>query len=113
MSSRNVVAIAILFLAGPGCFAQSATSPSPVLNIDWLDRSVDPCVDLFTYSCGTWIKKNPIPPDQSSWAIYNKLQDDNLLQLRGLLEATAAEDKSRSANAQKIGDYYASCMDEK
>jgi endothelin-converting enzyme/putative endopeptidase len=81
--------------------------------VDWLDRSVDPCADLFTFSCGTWIKRNPIPPDQSSWGIYNKLQDDNLLQLRGLLEATATADESRSANAQKIGDYYASCMDEK
>jgi putative endopeptidase len=113
MSSRNLFAVGVLFLTSLGCLAQTATSPSPVLNINWLDQSVDPCVDLFTFSCGTWIKKNPIPPDQSSWAIYNKLQDDNLLQLRGLLEATAAEDKSRSANAQKIGDYYASCMDEK
>jgi predicted metalloendopeptidase len=113
MFFRKSLAVALVLLAAFACFAQTPPSHSKVLNLDWLDRTVDPCVDLFTFSCGTWIKNNPIPPDQSSWGIYNKLQDDNLKQLRQLLEATSTADSSRSANAQKIGDYYASCMDEK
>jgi endothelin-converting enzyme/putative endopeptidase len=58
------------------------------------------------------MKKNPIPPDQSNWGAYSKLQDDTLVQLRGLLESAARGGAARSANEQKIGDYYAACMDE-
>jgi len=112
MFFRKSLVVGIVLLAGICCFAQKSTSHSSVLNVDWLDRTVDPCVDLFTFSCGKWIQSNPIPPDQSSWGIYNKLQDDNLKQLRELLEVTSAPSPSRSSNAQKIGDYYASCMDE-
>ncbi len=113
MFFRKSLVVGIVLLAGICGFAQNSTSNSSVLNVDWLDRTVDPCVDLFTFSCGKWIQSNPIPPDQSSWGIYNKLQDDNLKQLRELLEATSAPNPARSPNAQKIGDYYASCMDEK
>jgi len=59
------------------------------------------------------MKKNPIPPDQSSWSAYGKLQDENTAQLRGILEAAAVSDPKRNAANQKIGDYYAACMDEK
>ena len=113
MSFRKSFTVVLALLTGMAGFAQTPSTHSKVLNIDWLDRTIDPCVDLFTFSCGSWIKNNPIPSDQSSWGIYNKLQDDNLKQLRELLESTSKADPSRSANAQKIGDYYASCMDEK
>jgi putative endopeptidase len=94
--------------------AQSPTEKSePALDVTSMDRSVDPCVDFFTYSCGGWIKRNPIPPDQSSWDTYSKMQDENLARLRGILEAAAANDPKRNAVDQKIGDYYASCTDEK
>jgi endothelin-converting enzyme/putative endopeptidase len=78
-----------------------------------MDRTVDPCVDFFQYSCGGWIKSNPIPPDQSSWDTYSKMQDENRDRLHGILEAAAAPDAKRDAATQKIGDYYSSCTDEK
>ena len=84
---------------------------TPSLDVTAMDRSVDPCVDLYTYSCGGWQKKNPIPPDQVSWSVYGKLYQDNLVYLRGILEQ-AATAKDRDAVTQKIGDYYAACMDE-
>ena len=91
-------------------------SPSkyePVLDVTAMDRSADPCVDFFKYSCGGWIKNNPIPPDQSSWDVYSKMQDGNTERLRGILESASAPDAGRNAVTQKIGDYYASCVDEK
>src|SRR5579872_765585 len=56
--------------------------PQPVLDVNSMDTSVDPCTDFFAYSCGNWIKKNPIPPDQTSWSVYSKLEDDNKSILR-------------------------------
>src|SRR5882724_4894948 len=88
------------------------SSAEPVLDLSSMDKTVDPCVDFFTYSCGGWVKRNPIPPDQSSWSGYGKLQDENLAQLRTILEEAAKGNGQKDAVAQKIGDYYASCMDE-
>ena len=102
---------AVLSLAN----AQQAAppKPEPALDIDSMDRSIDPCVDFFQYSCGGWIKNNPIPPDQSSWDTYSKMQDENVQRLRNILEAASTPDPQRPAVTQKIGDYYATCIDEK
>src|SRR5215467_12594021 len=62
---------------------------SPSLDVSSMDKSVDPCVDLYRYSCGGWQQKNPIPPDQTSWSVYAKLYQDNLAFLRGMLEQAA------------------------
>src|SRR3984893_19320045 len=110
---RNAFVAMIVLCA---CFAaaqQPAAKTQPVLDVTSMDRSVDPCTDFYTYSCGGWMKKNPIPPDQSSWSAYGKLQDENTAQLRGILETAAAPDPSRNAANRKIGDYYSACMDEK
>jgi putative endopeptidase len=97
------------------CIAQdqAPAKREPVLEVTSMDTSVDPCVDFFAYSCNGWIKRNPIPPDQSSWSAYSKVQDENRLELRGILEAAASETGERPVYRQKIGDYYASCIDEK
>ena len=84
----------------------------PALDVTSMDRTADPCVDFFRYSCGGWIKNNPIPPDQSAWDTYSKMQDENTARLRGILEEASQPDPSRNAAKQKIGDYYASCIDE-
>jgi endothelin-converting enzyme/putative endopeptidase len=76
-----------------------------------MDTSVDACEDLYTYSCGGWQKNNPIPEDQSSWSIYQRLNDDNQHYLWGILEDAAKMSATRSADQQKIGDYFAACMD--
>jgi putative endopeptidase len=105
----------LLFTLLPASAQQSnepALPYSPSLDISSMDKSVDPCVDLYTYSCGGWQKKNPIPPDQTSWSVYAKLYEDNLTFLRGMLEQAAQPSEGRNAVTQKIGDFYAACMDE-
>ena len=98
-------------------FSYPQTKPQashpPVLDESSMDRSVDPCADFFAYSCGGWIKNNPIPLEQASWGAYGKVQDQNRVQLRGLLESAASETGERPAYRAKIGDYYAACTDEK
>jgi len=117
-STAALIFPAVVFLAtvtvSSSAWAQDDPAKSqPVLDVTSMDTSVDPCVDLFTYSCGNWIKKNPIPPDQTSWAVYSKLEDDNKTMLREILESSASPAGRRDDITQKIGDYYAACMDEK
>jgi putative endopeptidase len=114
-SFRVTVALFALLAFLPFSDAQQSNMAThePVLDVTSMDRTVDPCTDFFAYSCGGWIKKNPIPPDQASWDTYSKMQDENLGRLRGILEEASAQSANRNAITQKIGDYYASCMDEK
>ncbi|MGA7558500.1 MAG: M13 family metallopeptidase [Terriglobales bacterium] len=113
-------AFLLLLLAAAFSLVNAQTSPSsdpmlpysPSLDVSSMDKSVDPCVDLYRYSCGGWQTKNPIPPDQTSWSVYAKLYQDNLDFLRGILEQAAQTDKPRNAVTQEIGDFYAACMDE-
>ena len=109
----GVVGLALILCCLPGNAQQASSTHTPSLDITAMDRSVDPCADFFAYACGGWIKNNPIPPDQSSWDLYSKMEDENKTKLRGILEAASAPDSNRNTVSQKIGDYYASCMDEK
>jgi putative endopeptidase len=84
---------------------------TPSLDVASMDRSVDACEDLYTYSCGGWKKNNPIPADQSSWSVYGKVHADNQHYLWGILEDAAKLSAQRTPTEQKIGDYFAACMD--
>ena len=83
---------------------------SPSLDLSSLDRTVDPCVDFYKFTCGGWQKNNPIPADQASWSVYGKLANENQQFLWGILRDAAAA-KDRTPVQQKIGDYFAACMD--
>ena len=99
--------------AAPAAGAQEPILPyTPSLDLPSMDRTVDPCVNLYEYSCGGWKKNNPIPPDQTSWSVYGKLYEDNLKFLRGILEQASADDSQRNQVTREIGDFYAACMNE-
>ena len=85
---------------------------SPGLDPGSMDRNADPCVDFYQYSCGGWIRKNPIPADQAKWEVYSKLNQDNQRFLWGILDEESKKKAGRNASQQKIGDYFGACMDE-
>jgi len=91
-----------------GALAQSAPS-SITAN---MDMTANPCLDFYQYACGTWMAQNPVPPDQSRWGTFDQLADRNRTVLRGILEKASVDDAKRSPVEQKIGDFYASCVDE-
>ena len=107
-----------------GCLTAAAqsnpTPPAPGaanpqldhFDVTQIDRSLDPCVDFYQYTCQKWIARNPIPPDQANWWLGAKLMIWNQTVVRQILESASSDDPKRSPAEQKIGDYYASCMDE-
>ena len=85
---------------------------TPSLDVPSMDRSANPCVDFYQYSCGGWMKNNPIPGDQAAWSVYGKLAQDNQRFLWGILDDLAKKTAGRTATQQKIGDFFAACMNE-
>jgi putative endopeptidase len=85
---------------------------TPSLDVNSMDKSIDPCSNFYQYACGGWRKKNPIPPDQTSWSVYGKLYQDNLNFLRRILEQASSSTNQRDTVTQQIGDFYAACEDE-
>ncbi len=101
----TLVAIYALAQPGPAAAGSGFTTAN-------MDMTANPCVDFYQYACGTWMADNPIPADQSSWGTFSTLLDRNRAILRAILEKASVDDTKRSSVEQKIGDFYASCMDE-
>ena len=105
------VAIALpIALAG----AQAPQSPIQLHHVDVtnMDTSVSPCDNFYQYVCGKMNAANPIPPDQVFWGVGAELEEWNNQILRGILEKNEAASASRTPNEQKIGDFYASCVNQ-
>lgn len=110
--------LSTLSLSLIAAFANAADPGKPAAPVSGIEvQYIDPAVraqdDFFAYLNGNWLKTTEIPADKSSWGSFAKLRDDTLPQLRALIEA-AQKDKNKKAGSekQKIGDLYASFMDE-
>jgi putative endopeptidase len=94
--------------------AKSPDAGSRGVDMSILDKTCKPCEDFYHYASGAWLVKNPVPAAYPSWGRFNELAERNREVLRQILEGAAANTKAASgSNEQKIGDFYASCMDEK
>ena len=90
-----------------------AAAPGHGLDPADMDTTYKACDDFYKYADGGWVKKNPIPPEYPSWGTFSELAERNRTALRRILDRLAA-DKSAAPGSeeQKIGDFYAGCMDE-
>ena len=77
-----------------------------------MDKTVEACTDFFQYANGTWLKNTQIPASESRWGTFNVLGDSNNTILKNVLDKASKEKSAAGTDAQLIGDYYATCMDE-
>ncbi len=113
--------VLLLAITSGLCLAQSSTAPAndsgpaspPSIPISFdlsaIDKTADPCLDFYQYSCGNWKKNNPIPADKVRWAQFDVLREHNNYLLYQELKAAAAAPKTPLQ--KKYGDYFAACMD--
>jgi putative endopeptidase len=78
-----------------------------------MDTKTAACADFYQYANGGWLAANPIPAAYSAWGVANILNEKTRDTLREILEAEAKNTAAKKgSNEQKVGDYFASCMDE-
>jgi len=105
----------LLFVASALCAtAQEQEKPIVLQHVDvtFVDSSVSPCEDFHRYVCDRRDAAHPMPPDQVYWGPAGELQEWNRQILHQILEKYQAADASRTPNEQKIGDFYAACMNQ-
>ncbi len=117
--SRTVAAAALVAAlaackTAPPRPAAGPSAPPPPIDEAALDRSVSPCEDFYRFACGGWIASTEIPADQPAWSRgFMEVRERNQYELRGLADAAAAGKLDPADRfAGKVGDYWASCMDE-
>src|SRR3984893_12826341 len=121
--TARVIAVALVaagaWSAGVAQEAKAATGggkakevylPIPGFDTTSIDKAVDPCNDFYKFACGKFAANHPIPADQPDVDQFYALYNVNTQALNGILNKAAAGGTGRSADAQKIGDYYDACM---
>jgi putative endopeptidase len=95
------------------CAQNSASPKLQHFDPNQADRSLDPCQDFYKFACSKWFAANPIPPDQIYWDTSGELEKWNETVLRETMEKASANTADRTPVQQKVGDFWAACMDEK
>ena len=94
--------------------AAAAKAPLSGIDVEYFDPAVRVQDDFFDHLNGKWLKTAEIPADKARWGAFDKLADDTQPHVRAIIEAAQADKKQKAGSeARKIGDLYASFMDEK
>jgi putative endopeptidase len=109
-SGKSLVAVAVLLaLSVATVFGQAGHGYDRAS----LDPNTSACTDFYQYANGGWMAANPIPAAYPAWGVGNILDEKNREMLHQILEASAKNTSAaKGSSEQKVGDYYATCMDE-
>ena len=94
-------------------FSITSIAQSAHFDVAGMDTKTAACADFYQYANGGWLAANPIPAAYSAWGVANILDEKTRDTLHEILEAAAKNTAAKKgSNEQKVGDYFASCMDE-
>ncbi len=90
-----------------------ADAPTPVsgISFEYMDTSVRPGDDFFSYVNGKWIEETEIPADKSSYGGFTILNEEAQEYVKAIIEESATGDFPKGSDEQKVGDLYKSWMD--
>jgi putative endopeptidase len=113
MNSRLASVLAVALMCAPAIGINGAASSGWGFDKQNMDPACEPCKDFFQFVNGGWIAKNPILEAFAAWTRSGALAEQNNDRLHEILEDAAKNTKAPGGSIeQKIGDYYASYMDE-
>ena len=99
-------------VAPTGVTNASAASNTRGLDPRNFDTSVAACTDFYRHANGGWLDANPVPAERTRWGTFAELDERNLAVLHDILEDAARQRAAASTNTKRIGDFYATAMDE-
>ena len=117
MNNRFIGAAALFMLTACGQESATTTVAEPVaaarsgIDAEYMDLSVKPGDDFFSYVNGVWIEKTEIPADKASYGGFRILRDEAQDDVKVIIEASASGDFAKGTDEQKVGDLYKSYMD--
>jgi putative endopeptidase len=121
MPDRRAVLAAVVSLSlasgapHAGAQAASANGSAPRahgVDLRGMDRAVAPGDDFFAFANGAWERATEIPPDRASYGNFDALVELSQARTRALLEEAGRSGGGADAAARRVGDFYASFMDE-
>ena len=110
MKYNYLIPFVILLIAISSC-KQRTEEHTVFFDKSGMDTTVSPGDNFFLYANGAWVKKTEIPASESEWGSFVTLDNDNLKNLRKILDDVSAADNAAGSKEQKVGDLYKSGMD--
>ncbi len=101
-------AIAVSFAPDTSTATPKAPKNPVSLDLSAIDKTVNPCDDFYTYSCGNWRKQNPLTAQYSRYGRFNELGERNNYLLYTDLQKAA--DAPKTPLQTKYGNFFAACM---
>ena len=115
---KLIVGAAALFVAAAcsqttdeNVVAGAAAPMESGIDVQYMDTSIKPGDDFFTYVNGVWLEQTEIPPDRSRYGGFSILQDESQDNVRAIIEESASGDFAKGSDEQKVGDLYKSYLD--
>jgi len=110
-STGAVCALGALTAAAAPLAPFGPEPPVPAFSVAYMDRSVSPAADFYSFADGQWVRDNPVPADKARWGGFYQLAERNSWLIHSLLEEAAAGNNPKGTPRREAGDFYASAMD--